>query len=253
LSKFHQARIIGSVVGNLVPVLALIAQFALAGSVHWPLVSDMKIDIDNAERQFLERLRRLGAATVQDIGDALQVTATAVRQRLSRLHGLGLIEREVQRAGRGRPHHLYRVSEQALRVLGDNYNELALILWREFQKISNPETREALRQNIQNSMAARFSSVSQGTTLQERLEILRSLMQEKGYSVEIQDRDGSPVLRETNCPYHDLANDDRTICEMEEEVFSKLLGVPFKLTSCCQDASHHCEFEVAVHDIATSV
>lgn len=212
----------------------------------------MKFDIDHAEREFLERLRSLGSATVQEIGDSLSVTATAVRQRLSRLLTLGLIEREVQRAGRGRPHHLYRVSENALRVLGDNYNELALILWREFQKITDPTVRAALRQSIQNAMAARFSSVSQGATLQERVEILKSLMQEKGYSVDVQSRDGSPVLREMNCPYHDLANDDRTICEMEEEVFSQLLGVPFRLTSCCQDSSQHCEFEVSVHHIGTS-
>jgi len=211
----------------------------------------MKLDIDNAEREFLERLRNLGSATVQDIGDSLSVTATAVRQRLNRMLSLGLIEREVQRAGRGRPHHLYKVSDKALRVLGDNYNELALILWREFQKITDPEVRKTLRQSIQNAMAARFSSVAQGANLQERIEILKSLMQERGYSVEVQDRDGSPVLRETNCPYHDLANDDRGICEMEEEVFSQLLGVPFKLTSCCQDSSHHCEFEVSVHEISS--
>ena len=134
----------------------------------------MKLDIDNAEREFLERLRNLGSATVQDIGDTLSVTATAVRQRLNRMLSLGLIEREVQRAGRGRPHHLYKVSDKALRVLGDNYNELALILWREFQKITDPEVRKTLRQSIQNAMAARFSSVTQGANLQERIEILRA-------------------------------------------------------------------------------
>lgn len=211
----------------------------------------MKFDIDNAEREFLERLRTLGSATVQEIGDAQAVTATAVRQRLNRMLSLGLIDREVQRAGRGRPHHLYKVSEKALRVLGDNYNELALILWREFQKIADPAVRLTLRRSIQNAMAARFSAVAQGANLRERIEILRSLMQERGYNIDVEDRDGSPVLREMNCPYHDLANDDRAICEMEEEVFTQLLGVPFKLTSCCQDSSHPCEFEVSVHEIAS--
>lgn len=211
----------------------------------------MKVDIDNSEREFLERLRTLGSATVQDIGDSLQVTATAVRQRLNRMLSLGLIEREVQRAGRGRPHHLYKVSDKALRVLGDNYNELALILWREFQKITDPDVRNTLRQSIQKAMAARFSSVTQGANLHERLEILKSLMQERGYHVEIHDRNGSPVLREMNCPYHDLAHDDRGICELEEEVFSQLLGVPFKLTSCCQDSNSHCEFEVSMHEISS--
>jgi predicted ArsR family transcriptional regulator len=63
----------------------------------------MKTLLDSNDREFLERLHRLGAATVQEMCADLGVTATAVRQRLTRLGGLGLVSREVVRTGRRPP------------------------------------------------------------------------------------------------------------------------------------------------------
>ena len=48
----------------------------------------MKVFLDFNDREFLDRLHRLRAATVQELCDDLGVTATAVRQRLTRLLGL---------------------------------------------------------------------------------------------------------------------------------------------------------------------
>ena len=54
----------------------------------------MQIHVDPADQRFLARLNRLGHATISQLCDELNVTATAVRQRLSRLMGQSLIERE---------------------------------------------------------------------------------------------------------------------------------------------------------------
>jgi len=45
----------------------------------------MRSNVDQPDRQFLERLHRLGSSTIHEIGEAIGVTATAVRQRLTRL------------------------------------------------------------------------------------------------------------------------------------------------------------------------
>jgi predicted ArsR family transcriptional regulator len=204
----------------------------------------MKTDLDQAERQFLEQLQRLGSGTVHDIGQAIGVTATAVRQRLVRLQGLGLVSREVERAGRGRPHHKYRVTEKGLRHLGDNYSDLALILWREFKNIANPEVRAEVKNRVRDSLVARFGKAMQDGTLPERLQRLQAEMLERGYSVEIDATGNLPILRENNCPFSELAETDREICDLEQDVFERVLGVPMRLAHCCQDAHHCCEFEV---------
>src|SRR5437660_1626524 len=54
-----------------------------------------------------------------------------------------------------------------------------------------------------------------------------------------------PILRENNCPYSELADGDRGICELEQEVFQRVLGADVKLSQCCLDGHHCCEFEVS--------
>jgi len=80
--------------------------------------------------------------------------------------------------------------------------------------------------------------------LSERLSQLRLAMSERGYDVELDTREGLPILRENNCPYLELAANDRGICELEQEVFEQVLGTSVRLAHCCQDSQHCCEFEV---------
>lgn len=205
----------------------------------------MKTELDQSERQFLEQLQRLGAGTIQEIGDAIGVTATAVRQRLARLQELGYVVRELERAGRGRPHHRYRITDKGMRQLGDNYSDLALILWREIKSINDVGVRDHLRQKVRDALVARFGSVEDIPLLWDRMTHLKSELEVRGYSVDVDQTGNLPILRENNCPFHELAETDRTICELEQDVFERVLGAPVRLKKCCQDEQHTCcEFEV---------
>ncbi len=203
----------------------------------------MKLALDHSDNEFLSDLHRFGKATIQEIGMEIGVTATAVRQRLARLQAQGLIERHLVRVGRGRPHHEYRVSDKGVRHLGDNYGDLALIMWREIQKINSESLRESLNSQIRNALVSRFGAVT-GSTLHERLLRLRDNLVARGYDVEVQSSGESlPILRENACPYQELADTDRSICHLEREVFQQVLGAPVTLSQCCLDGHHCCEFE----------
>ena len=205
----------------------------------------MKAVLETNDRQFLERLHRLAPATVQEVCADLGVTATAVRQRLARLHERGLVKREVVRHGRGRPRHAYTVTEAGLRELGDNYADLALILWREIRSIEEPDVRRRLLGRVRDAMVTQFSRVPQHVPLPERIDGLRNALDERGYDVEVDHSGLLPVLRENNCPYLELAETDSAICELEHAVFEKVLGTDLTLTQCCLDGHRCCEFQPA--------
>jgi predicted ArsR family transcriptional regulator len=180
---------------------------------------------------------------VQELCAQWGVTATAVRQRLNRLQTLGFVTRTQERIGRGRPHHRYRLSETGLKELGDNYAELAVILFREMQEFPDPAVRTQLRQRVRDALASRFRTTP-AEPLPERLQKFRDELEERGYRVDVDFSRELPVLREHNCPYTDLANEDRGICELEQGVFERVLGVGMKLTRCCQDDQPCCEFSI---------
>ena len=203
----------------------------------------MKVTLEQNDRQFLHELHRMGSGTVQEICAMLGVTATAVRQRLVRLQGVDLVSRDLVRAGRGRPHHVYRVTDAGLKQLGENYTDLAMILWREMKNIEETDVRQRVVNRVRDALVQRYGQVVQGETLNERVGQLQAALAERGFDVEVDQRDNLPILRENNCPYPELAGADASICELEQQVFQRVLGVAVKLTRCCRDGDNCCEFE----------
>jgi predicted ArsR family transcriptional regulator len=56
--------------------------------------------------------------TIAEMASAVKVTPTAIRNRLTRLVGSGLVERRAEHGGRGRPRHTYQASLEAHRSWG---------------------------------------------------------------------------------------------------------------------------------------
>ncbi len=83
--------------------------------------------------------------------------------------------------------------------------------------------------------------------MRELVEVLR----DRGFEVELSARNGSavelPVLRGHACPYQEIAEQDTTICELEQRVFGELVGSPLELTRCRQKGDCACEFEASSH------
>jgi len=204
----------------------------------------MRVAVDRNDQEFLEQLHRMCGGSVQEICDAVGVTATAVRQRLTRLEGDELVVRETVKSGRGRPRHVYRVSDAGLRHLGENYRDLALVLWRAIHQVDNSAVRASLLSAVQDEFVQKYGRVNSSGPLENRVQQLQEQLVSQGYDFEFDAEAGLPVLRETSCPYQDLATLDPSICEMESDVFSRILNADVSLTQCCLDGHAHCEFHV---------
>jgi predicted ArsR family transcriptional regulator len=203
----------------------------------------MKLAIDTSDRNFLDQLHRLGSGTIQELCDLVGVTATAVRQRLVRLQGHGLVARTMIRNGRGRPYFVYQVSESGLNQLGENYGDLALILWQEMQSIEEPILRERVVHKVREAMVKRYGQADRARPLIERLQQLQAKLSDRGFDVEVDCSGDLPILREKSCPYQELATTDSGICGLEQEIFGEVLGTQVVLTKCCLDGHHCCEFQ----------
>lgn len=217
---------------------------------------------ETSDETLLAILRRQGEVTVAELGEAMNVTATAVRQRLNRLMAQDLVQRAVQRdesASRGRPTHAYSLTRKAQLQAGDNYADLAGVLWQEIRSIKDDEVRRGLLQRLSKAMAERYRSQIQGETAQERMESLRQLFAERNIPLSVVEPDAVatglahdnetinknsqlPVLRVEDCPYPDLAEQDRGICAMEKMIFADLVDDDLRLTQCRLDGHSCCEF-----------
>jgi DeoR family transcriptional regulator, suf operon transcriptional repressor len=200
--------------------------------------------IESSDTALLDLMRQRGSLGVAELASAMQVTATAVRQRLARLMGNGLIQRDVAKAVRGRPSHRYSLTEKGIRNTGSNFADLAIALWKEVRQIKDPEIRSGLMQRLAQSMAGMYGGQIRGDTVEERMASVSRLLGERNIPFAV-DRSGQlPVLTALACPYPELAEQDRGICAVEKLVFSELLGEKVRLTECRLDgASNCCRFE----------
>ena len=203
------------------------------------------------DRQFLELLRRRGRMTVRSLVREYGVTATAVRQRLNRLMREGLVQRSQQREGRGRPHHSYSLTERAHAMLGQNYANLAQALWQELKRFEERAVGMKVLRRTAERLAEGYRRQIPGQDMRERLGDLRNLLSEQGIDVEVDETGALPVLRQHSCPYHELAELDRTICDIETRMFRKALDCEVQLCQCRLDGHCCCEFEVGRHGPAS--
>lgn len=199
--------------------------------------------------------------SVADLASRLGVTATAVRQRLARLIEEGLVVRadiapatasdaaadSDGRRRRGRPAHAYMLTEPGRRSAGDNFRDLALVLWREIRSVREPAIRQGLIARIGAAMAGMYRDSVAGQTRPQRLDSVASLLRGRQIACAVEPpttRDALPVLASYTCPYPDLAEQDRGICAAERLMLQELVGTSVELSSCRLDGDACCRFTV---------
>lgn len=205
----------------------------------------MSLEHETSDEGLVDLLRRSGPLSVSQLAKQTAVTATAVRQRLTRLLSQGDIERKAEKSGRGRPVHRYGLTEQGRRRGGNNFGDLAMALWLEVRDVKDLEVRRGLLQRISKRMAGAYAAKIRGKNLQQKMESLAKVFSERKIPFVVNQSQELPMLEVSACPYPELAEQDRTVCSMERMMFSELLGENVHLTNCRLDGDGCCTFAPA--------
>jgi predicted ArsR family transcriptional regulator len=201
---------------------------------------------ESSDRELLDLIRRRGPLAVAEMAAMLGVTGTAIRNRLVRLLGSGLVERRAEPKGRGRPRHTYQVSVEAQKRLGQNYADLAVALWGEMMStVADRKLRRLLFVRITDRLAEIYRCQVSGQEWQDRLVQLTNVLHDRGIEAEVaRDSGGAiPILRQHSCPYYELAEADPAICALERKMFEKVLGRGLRLSQCRLDGDRFCDFQ----------
>ncbi len=203
----------------------------------------MSVRSPNSDADLLDLLRIAGPLGILEMAQAMEVTPTAVRQRLARLVAHGLVQRAAVRAGRGRPRHEYWLTEKGVQATGSNFTDLAVALWRELRALDNLQLRQALLRRVAAALAAGYIHQIHGSTPAERMQSLQQLLAQRRIPVSVEELNHHAALTTHACPYPRLAEQDRAICAMERLLYSELVGCEVELTHCRLDDEGACRFE----------
>lgn len=215
-----------------------------------------------SDQAIMSHMRTQAGTSILNLAEKLQVTDTAVRQRLARLLDRGLVERFAVREGRGRPKHVYRLTEAGQRASGANLDDLAVALWQELVSLEDVELRERLLRRIVARLVVRYLPEVYGDTSEQRLKSVVDLFNRRGIPFAFEP--GSVAGSASNstdfsmgrlvvlgCPYPGLRDDQRLVCRMEQMLFQGLIGVPME--DITKGHGHGCCTFVPLRGVATEV
>ena len=214
---------------------------------------DLKTQFNDAptrpvDQLVLDLLRRQAGLSVTDLMDRLEVTATAIRQRLDRLEESGLIERRKQGVGRGRPSFNYFLTAKGAQQAGVTYTDLAIALWTEIKLIASTELKARLIERVSERIGGSFRELLTEGPIEERMHLMAGLLTNRRIPTCMTSGIGLPILEVQVCPYPDLvgSDHDRSVCNMETKVLSSALGQEMELSQCRLDGHSCCQFKPTV-------
>ncbi len=219
---------------------------------------------DAPSRRIVEHLQRQGPSTVRALEGVLGVTTTAVRAQLATLLADGYVERRAVHQGVGRPHHAYALTTKARELYACHCDDLALTLLQEVFAMEGVERATWLLERVGDKLAKRYAGEVRGEGLRARVEQMAQVLQQRGVLTDVEPAtalrtdaaglfDAERVdladenvflLKAYNCPFHELAQEHREICAMDERMLHKVLGADVQLDSCMMDGHTRCTFVV---------
>ena len=194
--------------------------------------------------RLLELVKRHGAPTVQALAQELDISVPAARKHLCDLQESGLVTARTEKpGGRGRPQHVYALSERGESTFPKSYATLCSDVFRHIEQLFGEGAVLQILDARQAELHRRLFASVQGE-LPERLETLALKLCEAGYAAEALQEDGVWYLVEHNCPALKVARDFSQLCQSEQKLYADLLGVPVVRESRIACGASECRYRV---------
>lgn len=114
--------------------------------------------------------------------------------------------------------------------------------------MDDADVRQGLLQRVADALSRQYRDSISGATLNEKIRSLTSLFSDRRVTMSTTRREAEgelPILVVEDCPYPQLAEQDRAICTVETMMFSDLLGEKVQLTHCRLDGERCCQFQIS--------
>jgi predicted ArsR family transcriptional regulator len=192
-------------------------------------------------------LRRSGS-TVEELARALGLTDNGVRAHLAILERDGIVrQRGSVRRGRGggKPAYVYELTSEAEDLFPKAYAPALGRLLDVLAERLGPEESEALLRSVGRRLVEGKTVPTNST--RARLEAAAGVLNELGGLAELEEQDGTLVIRGYSCPLAAVTPDHPEVCRLAEALVAEVAGVTVH-ERCDRGERPRCCFEVAPAD-----
>ncbi|MDK8179831.1 metalloregulator ArsR/SmtB family transcription factor [Paenibacillus sp. UMB4589-SE434] len=205
----------------------------------------------STRRDIVLLLKKLGAASIQQMSEQLELTGMAVRRHLIALQKEKYvrISKQCEHVGVGRPSFVYQLTIAAEQLFPHQYDILATELMDEIDQLFGEDYINQLFEQRRNRIERKYETAMLGRGFEERIATLAAIQDKEGYMVTLEKNlDGSYSFEEANCPVSQVALRYRQACACELALFGSLLDADVKRMQCIADGDTKCLYQFTKRD-----
>jgi predicted ArsR family transcriptional regulator len=195
--------------------------------------------------EILSCLKSRGQLSVEQIAVSVGISKVCVRRHLELLSRDGLVGYQVQRPKRGRPGHVYHLTDKAAILFPTAYSNFALELIKQIRTLFGPVAISKIITGQADETIKTIKPEIEGLRFDEKVRKLFALINERGYEVSLRKlKDGSYLIMQRNCPTSQIAASYQQLCEEELRVYRELLGVELMRECRIVAGAQSCNYRV---------
>lgn len=194
--------------------------------------------------RILQTLLRQPRTTINELAESVGINPISVRHHLTNLQVEGLVSAEEERHGVGRPRLVYFLTEAGMERFPTRYLRLTSRLLDQLKETMPEPVVSKLFLQMAEDMAGDYAEQMKDLSMEERLDMMKTLLAEEGFSVEWE-RDGARYqIHEITCPYLQIGQNHPEVCTVDQTLISRMLAVPAEKVQCVLSGDAHCTYVV---------
>ncbi len=201
--------------------------------------------MSTTREKVLETLLARPRCTINDLAESVGIDPISVRHHISRLQIDGLVgSEEENNHGVGRPHRVYFLTEAGLEKFPSRYIRLTIRLLEQLKETMPPAMVNQLFSQMAAGLISDYTSSAalQDLGVEERLQLLKDVLQREGFVIDWQQTEDGYQINETSCPYYHIGQDHPEVCSVDQMFISSLLSVPVQKTRCILNGDSYCTY-----------
>jgi predicted ArsR family transcriptional regulator len=200
--------------------------------------------VQATRRNILDLLRRRGQATIKEIGEALDLTPTGIRQHLTVLERDGLVAAREERGHVGRPALVYRLTAAGDALYPKKYDDLSNALIEESRRQLGPQALQQVLRGAAARFAEPFMPRVHALHGGDRIEETARILEERGSVVSASVAGEDYLLCQHTCPFWNVATKNSAVCALDVQFVRALAGADARLTTSLLRGDDCCTFRI---------
>lgn len=184
-------------------------------------------DVPTRQR-VVELILHDGPQTARRLAERLDLTPAAIRRHLTGLIDDGVLASREERVygarGRGRPSKIFVLTDAGRAEFRQAYDALAIAALRRLAAAAGPEAVRELSVEQLSCIEERFLSARENEPERPAVEALVEALEVDGYAPSVRPVQSGNQLLQHHCPVAHVAAEFPVMCEVETQLFSRLLG-----------------------------